>query len=335
MIDRKEEDIMKKWPADWSEPLVSIRCITYNHEPYIAQALEGFIMQETDFPFEIVVHDDASTDKTADIIREYERKYPRIIKAIYETENQYSKKDGSLARIVNSACTGKYTAFCEGDDYWIDSYKLRKQVAVMEQNPSVGLVYTNRLFLDNATGKYSFKSWIKPEDATPLAIIEDRNCIHMLTVMVRKEIIQNRPLLPRDCFQGDIYTFLYAMGKYKCIGLDDVTGVYRVLTESASHNKRFSKSIQFQSGIAHLKLHFLKKDIVSDPIKTKYTSWNDVILCKYFLYTNQFDRFCSALSDVAGSTLSSKLKAQYIIFKILNNKLLFKMAHSLFRTLKK
>ena len=76
--------------------MVTIRCITYNHEPYIRQCLEGFVMQKTNFRFEAIVHDDASTDGTAAIIREYAEKYPDIIKPIYETENQYSKHDGSL-----------------------------------------------------------------------------------------------------------------------------------------------------------------------------------------------------------------------------------------------
>ncbi|MDE5714067.1 MAG: glycosyltransferase, partial [Muribaculaceae bacterium] len=71
--------------------VVAIRCCTYNHEPYIRDALEGFVMQKTDFPFVAIVHDDASTDRTAEIIREYAEKYPDIIKPIYETENQYSK----------------------------------------------------------------------------------------------------------------------------------------------------------------------------------------------------------------------------------------------------
>ena len=117
------------------QPLVTIQCITYNHEPYIRQCLEGFVMQKTNFKFEAIVHDDASTDKTADIVREYAEKYPDIIKPIYETENQYSKSDGSLGRIMNAHTKGKYIALCEGDDYWTDPLKLQKQVDFLEANP--------------------------------------------------------------------------------------------------------------------------------------------------------------------------------------------------------
>ena len=117
------------------EILVSIRCAVYNHEPYIRQCLDGFVMQKTNFRFEAIVHDDASTDNSASIIREYAGKYPDIIRPIYETENQFSKKDGSLMRIITEACHGKYYASCEGDDYWTDPLKLQKQVDYMESHP--------------------------------------------------------------------------------------------------------------------------------------------------------------------------------------------------------
>ena len=91
---------MKNWPKEWDRPVVSVRCLAYNHEPYIRKALDGFIMQKTNFPFVVVVHDDASTDKTADIIREYESKFPKIIKPIYEIENQYSKQHISCRKSI-------------------------------------------------------------------------------------------------------------------------------------------------------------------------------------------------------------------------------------------
>ena len=102
-----------------NKTLVAIKCTVYNHEPYLCDCLEGFVMQQTNFPFVAIVHDDASTDGSAAIIHEYEEKYPDIIKPIYETENQYSKRDGSVGRIMDEAidATGaKYVAMCEGDD---------------------------------------------------------------------------------------------------------------------------------------------------------------------------------------------------------------------------
>lgn len=129
--------------------LVAINCFTYNQEPYIRECLEGFVMQKTNFKFVAIVHDDASTDRTADIIREYEAKYPDIIKPIYETENQYSKNDGSLGRIMEAAidATGaKYVALCEGDDYWTDPYKLQKQVDFLEGHGEYSICCHRLLF---------------------------------------------------------------------------------------------------------------------------------------------------------------------------------------------
>ena len=117
-------------------PFVSICCLTYNHESYIRQCLDGFVMQKTKFPIEILIHDDASTDGTQDIIREYEAKYPNIIKPIYQKENQYSK-GVKVSLVYNySRAKGKYIALCEGDDYWTDPYKLQKQVDFLESHPN-------------------------------------------------------------------------------------------------------------------------------------------------------------------------------------------------------
>lgn len=109
-------------------PLVSVVCITYNHEKYIKDAIESFLMQETTFPFEIIIHDDASTDGTAKIVKEYANKYPDIIVPILQKENQYSKKVGIKDSFISPLIRGDFVATCEGDDYWEDSQKLQKQV---------------------------------------------------------------------------------------------------------------------------------------------------------------------------------------------------------------
>jgi glycosyltransferase involved in cell wall biosynthesis len=124
------------------ELLVSICCITYNHERYIRDAIESFLMQETEFPFEIVIHDDASTDTTAHIIREYEKNYPELIKPIYQTQNQFSKGRFRPFFACLKKAKGKYVALCEGDDYWTDPLKLQKQVTFLEENPDYVITYT-------------------------------------------------------------------------------------------------------------------------------------------------------------------------------------------------
>ena len=115
------------------ETLVSICCMAYNHEKFIRQCLDGFVMQKTTFAFEILVHEDASTDNTASIVSEYESKFPHLFRCVYQTENQF-KKQNTLVNILFKMAKGKYIALCEGDDYWTDPLKLQKQVDFLEAN---------------------------------------------------------------------------------------------------------------------------------------------------------------------------------------------------------
>lgn len=119
---------------------VTVCCFAYNHEEYIRDALEGFVKQKTNFDYEVIVHDDASTDGTAKIIREYEEKYPDIIRPIYQVENQHSKNINKMRAFILPAARGKYIALCEGDDYWIDEDKLQLQYDYMEAHEDCSLV---------------------------------------------------------------------------------------------------------------------------------------------------------------------------------------------------
>jgi glycosyltransferase involved in cell wall biosynthesis len=116
-------------------PLVSICCSTYNHEKFISDALDGFLIQKCNFPVEILIHEDCSTDNTAAIIKEYQKNYPNLIKPIFQKENQYSKGIKPFTQLLYPRATGKYIALCEGDDYWTDPLKLQKQVEFLEANP--------------------------------------------------------------------------------------------------------------------------------------------------------------------------------------------------------
>ncbi|AEE16179.1 Beta-ketoacyl-acyl-carrier-protein synthase III [Treponema brennaborense DSM 12168] len=125
---------MSTWKnQDLEHPMVSVVCLTYNHEKYIKDALNGFLIQETDFPFEVLVNEDTSTDDTAIILKEYEKKYQNIIKPIYHTVNEYSQDIDVFGNTVKRT-KGKYIAICEGDDFWIDKNKLQMQVDFLEKN---------------------------------------------------------------------------------------------------------------------------------------------------------------------------------------------------------
>lgn len=132
--------------------MVSIICITYNHEKFIRTALNSFLMQKTIFEYEILVHDDASTDNTAKILKEYEAKYPNLFKVIYQKVNQFQNGKSPISILLEKA-KGKYLAFCEGDDYWVDSKKLQKQIDFLENNPEYSAVYHN-VFIVNENNEF-------------------------------------------------------------------------------------------------------------------------------------------------------------------------------------
>ncbi len=180
----------------WSKetiPLVSISCITYNHEDYIRDAIDGFLMQKTTFPVEILIHDDASTDKTASIVREYELKYPQLIKPIYQTVNQYSKRDGTIGRLQRGRARGKYYATCEGDDYWTDPLKLQKQVDFMEANPTYSMcVHASKKVNVNGTDVGEIRPYSYSRSSTPKDIIlTSGNFFATSSYMVKKEIFND------------------------------------------------------------------------------------------------------------------------------------------------
>ena len=148
-----EDEIIAKWD-DNLECMISIVCTTYNHEHFVDDAIISFLTQETIYPFEIIIHDDASTDNTKDIIERYRKEYPNIIKVILQVENQYSKGNKPL-NICFRMAKGKYIALCEGDDFWCDTTKLNKQVSFLEANPEYIISCHNASIIDQNNNEIS------------------------------------------------------------------------------------------------------------------------------------------------------------------------------------
>ncbi len=215
---------MQNWESD-IEPLVSISCITYNHENYIAEAIEGFLMQETGFPFEILIHDDCSTDNTANIIREYEKKYPNIIKPIYQEENQYSKEVRIGLTFNFPRARGEYIALCEGDDYWTDPLKLQKQVGFMEDNSDYALCYTGATVVDNNGNVLNPNK--QHGDSSQNELIAGMGHAITGSAMFRKFDVN---VFPGDfVINGDILLWHYLGFRGKCKYLEDIqNSVYRI-----------------------------------------------------------------------------------------------------------
>lgn len=241
---RSEQEIMTNWKGDPSQPVVSICCITYNHEPYIEDALEGFLIQETDFPFEILIHDDASTDKAADIIREYEAAYPILIKPIYQTENQYSKGKKPNPEFNFPRAKGVYIALCEGDDYWTDPKKLQMQVDFLEANKEFSMCC-------HAVKTVYDENWNLPKNNrfnTPIKVatfedIIDNHFIPTNSLIFRNGLITKWPrgLLSTSITSGDIPLALMLSYHGKLYYIYDVMAVKRINSGgvTADKNRRY------------------------------------------------------------------------------------------------
>jgi glycosyltransferase involved in cell wall biosynthesis len=243
--------------------MVTVICTAYNHEPYIRQCLDGFVMQKTNFSYEVLINDDKSVDGTADIIREYELRYEKIIKAIYQTENQYSKGNFPLEKILLPRATGKYIALCEGDDYWTDPYKLQKQVDFLEANKDYGLIHTAFEIVnsnDNTCENYSAKS--DHEITFDNLIIGNR--IGTLTVCFRKSLfdlyIKEINPLDKGWLMGDYPLWLWISTKCKIRYFADITGVYRILNGSISHPYEYLQITLFELSVAQIREFFANKE---------------------------------------------------------------------------
>lgn len=227
--------------SDMEQPMVTVWCLTYNQKDFIRDALNGFIMQETNFSYEVIVHDDASTDGTTDIIKEYANNYPDIIKPVVEKENQWKK--GGLKYIIalmnEQYRRGKYIAFCEGDDYWTYSHKLQKQVDFLEKHQDYSMCF------HSAKKKYETDTmaWIDCEniqdkDYDPTDIFINWT-VPTASVLCRREAMDFYAKLkhPERIQNYDIFIILSCAMIGKLRGMHEQMSVYRIQGEGLTYNK--------------------------------------------------------------------------------------------------
>lgn len=215
-----------------AKPLVAIHCLVYNHEPYLRDCFEGFVMQQTNFPFVAIVHDDASTDGSAAIVREYENKYPHIFKPIYEESNLYSQVGfEGINQVMNTAidATGaKYVAMCEGDDYWTDPLKLQKQVDFMEANPEYSLCFHKVRTLDVQQGDMLDDLDTQMLGHSTITDLALRNYIHTPSVVYRiYPMVYDKIQQMGNCCLGDYILWMFLAEKGPIFKLDEHMSVYR------------------------------------------------------------------------------------------------------------
>jgi len=229
--------------------------ITYNHEKFIAQAIEGVLMQKTDFPFELIIGEDCSTDRTREIVVDYANRYPEIIKPILHEKNVGAKANSESVR---EACTGKYVALCEGDDYWIDPLKLQKQVDFMESHPECTLSIHNAVIIDSK-GKNGGNFLLSKNIKSGIYSVEQIalfGFVPTASILYRKHIFENPPVWFSNARPGDYALILIVCSAGYAYYSSEVASAYRhgVLGSATVrlNNKPRIEKVQYFKQYIHL-----------------------------------------------------------------------------------
>lgn len=226
--------------------LVTVMCAAFNHEEYIRSALEGFVNQKTDFGFEVLINDDKSTDNTAAVIREYAEKYPEIIRPFYQEVNLYSLHKDVYDEFFYPNARGKYVAFCEGDDYWVDPLKLQKQVDFMEAHPKYSACVHNSIVHD-CSGSSPDRPFI-PKSGDHDLFLEDAvkgmsHAYHTSSLLAKKDIIaDHKDFYFISCSYGfsDYPDALRLLLDGPIRFLDEDMSVYRLCSNPGSWSSKLS-----------------------------------------------------------------------------------------------
>ena len=237
-------------------PLVSVCVTTYNHEPYLAEALDAILAQRCDFGVEIILGEDCSSDNTLAICRAYDEKYPENITLIASTENVGWR--ANYRRCVEAA-RGKYIAFCDGDDDWSDENRLAEQVALMEQRPSVGLCYT--LAERRDAGGALVGRFPIGEGHTSLDELLHDWCVENCTTLARRDLVlayytTERPENRTKWLTEDLPMWLFVAAHSEVAYIDRATAVHRVFPDSVSHSTSLAKRLAFCDSSSNIKLWF-------------------------------------------------------------------------------
>ena len=255
---REEDDIIQGWNQNL--PLVSISCVAYNHENFIEECLDSFLNQDSVYPFEILIHDDASIDNTSKIIKTYVNRYPRIIFPIFQKINQYSKNvKPNLLNIERAK--GKYIAFCDGDDYWSSKKKISKQVKYMEEYTKCDVSFhgVTVLYSDNSTENRLKNT--KPHIYTLNEIIlKDYHLVFSSSsIMIKREILKNIPEFYKIAPVEDYYLRIIGSINGGGLYIPEILSTYRRLTPNS-----FTKLNKRSSNVAlknYLAMKELKKNL--------------------------------------------------------------------------
>lgn len=312
-------------------PLVTISCITYNHKDYIKEAIEGFLAQETTFKIELLIHDDASTDGTGEIVKVYANKYPDIIFPIIQSSNQFSKDLKIRNTFHYPIAKGKYIALCEGDDYWTDPLKLQKQVEFLEGNEEYGLVHGECHFYYEDTRKWEYNA--NKNLSNSLIIVSKKELFYRLvdadykirtaTVLFRRDLLKKRPPNAKSFLMGDTPMWLDFSQLTKFKYFDEVFAVYRILSNSASRSKNKKRQYRFNLSMAEMRVYFCYK--YNYPVNEKLKKRYNKALLTYLLFDSKFP----PLYPLFEPNAVQQFKFKYSKYSILN--IFFKITWTFYR----
>lgn len=284
-------------------PLVSVKMLAYNHEPYIRRAIEGVVDQQLDFAFELVIGEDCSSDGTRAIVLEYQKKYPQIIRVITSIENVGAVNNSWR---TEKACRGKYIAWCEGDDHWHYPEKLKQQVAFLEAHEDYGMVHGNARLLYVESGKMVPKAFNVPNNLQDydsfVDIMTGRRPVLTLTVCARKTLVdkvvaENPECTDKRYKMGDTQRWLEMSRLSKVKYFDEVVATHNMLPESATRSKDPDKTLRFALSGQELLCHYLKKYDVPEPIAGQIRR---EAICNVLSMTYRAINFAEAKRQIAG-----------------------------------
>lgn len=236
--------------------MLSVVMTTYNHERYIAEAIESVLRQQTSFRVEIVVGEDCSTDRTLNIVRDYQSMYPECIKIVTSDENVGWRKN---YRRTIAAASGKYIAMLDGDDYFTHRKKLQMQVDLLEAYPDVGMCYTRSQRIDEHDNVTLYPE--SEECPTTFEAMLRRNPAENCTVVARRELVERyyaevQPENHPEWKTDDLPMWLWFAANSKYMAIDGPMAVHRVLSYSVSHNPDYRKKIEFVDSLSDISLWY-------------------------------------------------------------------------------
>jgi len=317
MFYKTEQEIIHKWQGDIHKPVVSICVIAYNHEKYIAEAMDSFLMQETSLPFEIVIGEDCSSDNTRLIINQYINKYPNIIKFITSDNNVGMQKN--FIRAKNN-CKGEYIAICEGDDYWIDVKKIQIQVNTMKNYMECDMSFhpVKQKEADRLTYILANHSKVNKVFSISSLIVNDGGFCPTSSLMFRGDFLRN---IPENFFLNvpvvDYYLQILGSKRGGALYIKDSMSIYRIGHSSSwTHtmldiNKVAIWSQKSLQAIQDLEI-FLDKDYSHELSIAKAKVY--FVLFKAYLYSNLISEYKIAIDKVIEFDKQSiKYKVFYLL----------------------